>query len=154
LASDRAGDVTGADFVSDDSCSARALRPLLCVERIGRQRQGGIGMEPGALPLAVVGIVGLMAYLYLVPVTRVGMSRFPTDLEGLGHTKVTIPAATPKIPAMTNSQRHSRIRLATASWGMPPNSSRCCGGTRSWVTTRTSRLPVSWTASPRRCSRT
>src|SRR6266498_3302447 len=33
-----------------------------------------------------------------------------------GQAKVTTAAATPKIPATMNSQRHSRTRAATASW--------------------------------------
>src|SRR6266511_2564345 len=38
-----------------------------------------------------------------------------------GQAKVTTAAATPKIPATMNSQRHSRTRAATASWVTPPN---------------------------------
>lgn len=38
----------------------------------------GLTLEPGAPPLATSSLV----YLYLVPAMRVGMSLFPTDLEG------------------------------------------------------------------------
>jgi hypothetical protein len=38
-----------------------------------------------------------------------------------GQTKVPIPAATPRIPEMTYSQRQLWTRLATTSWVMPPN---------------------------------
>jgi hypothetical protein len=38
----------------------------------------GLCLDPGAPPLAVSQLV----FLFLVPVMRVGMARFPTDLEG------------------------------------------------------------------------
>lgn len=37
-----------------------------------------------------------------------------------GQTNVTMPAATPRIPAKMNSQRQAWIRVATTSWAIPP----------------------------------